>query len=126
MSEKKPNAIQRVGGNIAQNVAINRAAGEIAAWIERENVTPQQLEAWAQNNSPVIVGLLSGVVVDGANWARGMFGSVAKGFTQQHIWEIVRSLAGVKPEHAQVLADPRYWPWFLAQMEQAKAWLSQG
>ena len=123
MSDKKPNALKRAVGNVTATVAINRAAAELAAWLDRENVTPSQLETWAADNKPVIVQLLA-TVTEGAGWARQAFGSVARSFTDQHIWEVVRTLAGPKPEHAAVLADARYWPWFLSQMRDAQKWLS--
>lgn len=123
MTEKKPGVVQRVWSNMTVTLAIGTATKAIADWIDRENVTPQQLELWARTSSPVITQLLSQTVTQDANWARGAFGSIAKSMTDNHVWEIVRTLAGTKPEHAAVLADARYWPWFLRQMRTAQQWL---
>lgn len=123
MTEKRPNVFQRAAANVAVNAAIAQAAGALCGWIERENVTPEQLRAWAAANEPVITRELSTVAVGDAAWARGLFARAAAAMGPNEIWEVVRSVAGVYPEHAALFNEPQAWAWFLRQMEEAKRWL---
>ena len=124
-AEKKPNAIQRVFSNITRTAAINKGAEAICKWIHEEGVTPQQLDAWAQNNEQVIVGLIAKVATKDAAWARGAFGLVSREMGEQEIWEILRSdYFNAFPQHRAVLVQ--HWAWFRGQMLAAKSWLSQG
>jgi hypothetical protein len=123
------------------NVAVSQCADLFATYFDglgpAQAVSPEQLDAAARGNQPLLLNAVKQAPVEGIASVRKMFGSLAPEFRREqtgsdgsslghpYMWILQQDcLSRAHREHVQVIL--RHLLWYRQQMDAALEWLVNG
>ncbi len=118
--DKMRAAVDRLAG--ASPLAV--VAGQLAEVLDGERITPDDLDAAARENRPLLVEALDAMPDEAKAEARSRGGTVAQMIPRMAYGTIIELLSHTHPHHSQVLFARREWT--IGQLDAARRWLSNG